>query len=299
MTADAGAGQVEGRPQPAGFLGIFAHPDDETFGIGGSMAILAEQGHPVWLICATNGDEGASPDDAGDHAMDPEIRRSELRCACAALGAHEPIFLDYVDSGMENWERKPGTFADADREEVVGRLIAEMRRLRPAVVVTFDPGGIYGHPDHVRISDVATEAFHRLHPEPGGPVSLYHHALPHSVAEAMLAGWAANDDTPDARPPTEDDLLQRRRFIELARPDADMTTTIDVRAGLDRKRAAFACHASQLRGEEFEFEDAEGAERMEEMFGTEVFIRVVPAPPPGEQETWFVGLSNGVGASRR
>ena len=213
--------------------------------------------------------------------MDPEIRKAELRCACAALGAEEPIFLGYRDSGMENWERKPGTFADADREEVVGRIVDEMRRLRPAVVVTFDPGGIYGHPDHVRVSDVATEAFHRAHAEPGGPVSLYHHGLPRSAAEAMAAGWGANDDKPDAKPPTEDDLLQRRRFVELARPDEDITTTIDVRAGLARKRAAFDCHASQLRGDDFEFEGAEGAERMEEMFGTELFIRVVPTPDGG------------------
>ena len=106
----------------------------------------------------------------------------------------------------------------------------------------------------------------------------------------MAAGWGANDDKPDAKPPTEDDLLQRRRFVELARPDEDITTTIDVRAGLARKRAAFDCHASQLRGDDFEFEGAEGAERMEEMFGTELFIRVVPAPTAGEQETWFVGL---------
>jgi LmbE family N-acetylglucosaminyl deacetylase len=288
MRADAEGGH---RPHPAGFLGIFAHPDDETFGIGGSMAILAEQGHPVWLICATNGDEGGTSDGDGDHAMDPEIRRAELRCACAALGAAEPIFLDYVDSGMENWERKPGTFVDADREEVVGRIVDELRRLRPAVVVTFDPGGIYGHPDHVRISDTATEAFNRTHLEPGGPIALYHHALPRSAAEAMAASWGADDAKPDAKPPTEDDLLQRRRLIELARPDKDVTTTIDVRAGLARKRAAFACHQSQLR-DEFEFEDAEAAERMEEMFGTEVFIRVVPEPVPGERETWFVGLEN-------
>jgi LmbE family N-acetylglucosaminyl deacetylase len=289
MPADAGDGA---RPYPAGFLAIFAHPDDETFGVGGSMAILAEQGHPVWLICATNGDEGGKPDDGGDHAMDPEIRRSELRCACRVLGAEEPIFLDYRDSGMENWERKAGTFAEVDRDEVVERIVGEIRRLRPAVVVTFDPGGIYGHPDHVRISETATEAFNRAHRETGGPIALYHHALPRSAAEAMAAEWASGDEKPDAKPPTEDDLLQRRRLIELARPDEDLTTTIDVRAGLARKRAAFECHASQVQRDDFEFEDAAGAERMEELFGTEVFIRVVPAPAPGEQEAWFVGLEN-------
>ena len=273
-----------------GLLAIFAHPDDETFGAGGTMALLAEQGHRVSLICATNGDEGGNADDGGDHAMDPEIRRDELRCACRALGIEEPIFLGYRDSGMENWARKPGTFVDVDREEVIDRLVGEIRRLRPAAIITFDPGGIYGHPDHVRVSDLASEAFRRTHAEPGGPTALYHHAMPRSWAEKMIEGWQAGDAKPDAKPPTEDDLLQRRRFIELARADEEITTTIDVRAVLARKRTAFACHASQINVDEFE--NAEDAERMEESLGVELFIRVVPPPASGEQETWLSGLGD-------
>jgi len=282
-------------PAPGGLLAIFAHPDDETFGAGSTLAILAEQGHAVSLICATNGDEGGNADEDGDHAMDPEIRRDELRCACRALGIPEPIFLGYRDSGMENWARKPGSFVDVDRDEVVARLVAEIRRLRPAAVLTFDPGGIYGHPDHVRVSEVATEAFNRAHAEPGGPTALYHHALPRAWAEKMVEGWQAGDAKPDARPPSEDDLLQRRRFIELARPDQDITTAVDVRAVLPRKRAAFECHASQIRPDEFE--NAEDAERMEEEFGVELFIRVVPPPAPGEQETWLSGLPDPIASA--
>lgn len=254
------------------------------------MAMLADQGHRVSLICATNGDEGGEVGEGGDHAMDPEIRRDELRCACRALGIDEPIFLGYRDSGMENWPRKPGSFVDVDREEVIERIVAEIRRLRPAVVLTFDPGGIYGHPDHVLVSDVASEAFRRAHAEPGGPAVLYHHALPRSWAEKMIEGWQAGDARPDAKPPTEDDLLQRRRFIELARGDDEITTTIDVRPVLGRKRAAFACHASQINADEFE--NAQDAERMEESLGVELFIRVVPPPAPGEQEAWITGLAD-------
>lgn len=278
-------------PAPHGLLAIFAHPDDETFGAGGTMAILAEHGHRVSLICATNGDEGGNGDDGGDHAMDPEIRRNELRCACRALGIDEPIFLGYRDSGMENWARKPGSFVEEDRESVIERIVVEIRRLRPGAIITFDPGGIYGHPDHVRVSDVATEAFMRAHAEPDGPTALYHLAMPRSWAQKMIDGWQKGDTKPDAKPPTEDDLLQRRRFIELARADEEITTTIDVRSALDRKRAAFACHASQINVEEFE--SAEDAERMEESLGVELFIRVVPPPVPGEQETWISGLGGG------
>jgi LmbE family N-acetylglucosaminyl deacetylase len=76
-----------------GLLAIFAHPDDETFSSGGVMAMAAMAGHPVWSICATNGDEGGLADERGDHAMDPEIRIRELQCACLALGVNPPIFL--------------------------------------------------------------------------------------------------------------------------------------------------------------------------------------------------------------
>ena len=273
-----------------GLLAVFAHPDDETFGAGGVMALAAAQGLPVRLICATNGDEGAEPDESGDHAMDPEIRIRELRCACEALGIEPPILLGYRDSGMENWAGgpKPGALVLADRDEVVERVMAEMRRFRPAVVVTFDPGGGYGHPDHRRISEVTTEAFRRLQAEPGAPVALYHQAMPRSWAERMVAEWSKADEKPDAKPPTEDDLLQRRRFLELARPDDEVSTRIDVSSVLERKMQAFACHASQIRPEDWEADEAE--ERFGEAMGLEVFVRVEP-PPTGEQEIAFFGLA--------
>ena len=277
-------------PGARGLLAIFAHPDDETFGAGGSMALAAERGRDVWVICTTNGDEGGKADDGGDHSMDPEIRRDELRCACATLGIHEPIFLDYRDSGMENWTPKPGAFVLVDREEVIERLVDEIRRLRPGAIVTFDPGGIYGHPDHRRVSDVATEAYRRTSREPGGPTALYHHALARSWAERMIQIWSGGADDPEAAEaaaPTEDDLIQRQRLLELARPDEDITTSIDVRAVLERKQAAFRCHASQVRPED---EQRREAEAFEEAMGVEIFVRVDPPPEPGEAETWFQGL---------
>lgn len=269
-----------------GLLAIFAHPDDETFAAGGVMAMAARDGHPVWSICATNGDEGGIADEQGDHAMDPEIRIRELRCACQALGINEPVFLGYRDSGMENWQPKEGAFVLADRHEIVGRLVDEMRRLRPAVIVTFDPSGGYGHPDHRRVSDVATAAFEATRTDADGPRSLYHSAIPRSYAERMVAEWSQGDDGPEAKTPTEDDLLQRRRFLELARPDEEITTRVDVRPVMDRKRAAFACHASQLRIDDWD----EARERFEEGLTTEIFVRVWPKPSPGERETALRGL---------
>jgi LmbE family N-acetylglucosaminyl deacetylase len=275
-------------PGPRGLLAIFAHPDDETFGAGGTLAIAAAAGVPTWLVCATDGDQGG---EEGARELDPELRRGELRCAMAALGVAEPIFLGYGDSGMEGWPKPPGCLARADADEVAARLVTVIRELRPATIVTFDPGGIYGHPDHVAISAHATEAFRRAAADPGGPTALYHQALSRSDLERwgeMDARRAAlrGEDPAVAPEPSTDDLLQQQRFRELARPDDDFTTEVDTREVLDRKLAAFGCHASQVK------EDWSAVPRadLEAWLGRETFIRVVPPPLPGERETALRGV---------
>lgn len=288
--APAGAGAASGAatPVPRGLLAIFAHPDDETFGAGGTMALAAAAGVPAWIVCATDGDLGG---EEGARELDPELRRGELRCAMAALGVGEPIFLGYGDSGMEGWARPDGCLALADAEEVVGRLVEIIRALRPATIVTFDPGGIYGHPDHVAISARASEAFRRAAAEPGGPTTLYHQAIARGDLAAwgeMEARWAElrGDAAGEPKEPTADDLLQQRRFVELARPDEDFTTRVDVRAILDRKLAAFGCHASQVR----DSWSAAPPDLLEAWLGREAFIRVEPPPLPGERETALRGV---------
>jgi LmbE family N-acetylglucosaminyl deacetylase len=273
---------------PRGLLAIFAHPDDETFGAGGAMALAAAAGIPTWIICATDGDLGGVE---GARELDPELRRGELRCAMAALGVAEPVFLGYGDSGMEGWAKPVGCLALADEEEVVGDLVTVIRTLRPATIVTFDPGGIYGHPDHVTISARATEAFRRAALEPGGPSTLYHQALSRSDLAGwaeMQAQWAAlrGEEPAEPKVPTADDLLQQQRFGELARPDEDFTTHVDVRPVLDRKMAAFACHASQIR----EDWSAAPREMLDAWMGRETIIRVEPPPLPGERETALRGV---------
>lgn len=289
MISDALAGAPGATvADPRGLLAIFAHPDDETFGAGGALALAAAAAVPTWLVCATDGDLGGVE---GARELDRELRRGELRCAMAALGVAEPIFLGYGDSGMEGWAKPEGCLALAPADEVVGRLVAIVRELRPATILTFDPGGIYGHPDHVAISAHATAAFRLAAVEPGGPTTLYHQALSRSdlarwgEMEAQLAALRGEDEA-DAPEPTADDLLQRQRFVELARPDEDVTTEADVRPVLDRKLAAFACHASQVR------DRWTGVPRdvLEVWLGRETFIRVEPPPLPGERETALRGV---------
>jgi len=277
-----------------GLLAVFAHPDDESYGAGGLMALAAEAGNPVWVLCLTNGDQGGRPGEVGvDHALDPQIRMDELRCACRALGIEEPIFLGYRDSGMEGWGAPEGSLSRADPEEVVGRILEVVERLRPAVIVTFDPGGIYGHPDHVTCSAQATEAYRRAASRPGGPVALYHQAMSRSAVAAMQAAMEMERQmTGEAEAaPTEDDRHQQEAFVRLARPDEEITTHVAVGPVLDRKLAALGCHESQMG--DHRWDDPAARPTVEKLMGFETFVRVEPPPAPGEQESLPLGLEWG------
>jgi LmbE family N-acetylglucosaminyl deacetylase len=279
--------------EPRGLLAVYPLPDFESFGAGGVMALAAAAGNPVWALCLTNGDQGGRPGEMEvDHSLDPEIRFEELRCACRELGVNEPIFLGYRDSGMEGWGAPEGSLALADPAEVEARIVAVIRQLRPAVMVTFDPGGVYGHPDHVSCSARATGAFRTAAAEPGGPVALNHNVMPRSAVAAMQAAREAERlQTPDAPPPSEDDIRQAEAFEKLARPDEEVTTIIPIVSVLERKAAALACHDSQMRGQRWD--DPETREQMIQAFGRETFVRVVPEPHPGEREDRFMGLAWG------
>jgi len=229
-------------------LVALAHPDDETFGVGGVMARAVDEGHRVVIVCATRGEAGeiADPSLATAETLG-EVRERELRSAARALGVEDVRFLGYRDSGMAGTpeNRHPGALLNADPDDVVGKLVGVIRDARPDVVVTFEPGGIYGHPDHVTISQRATSAVDaaadpsRL-PEAGSPhrvARLYYVALPKSVLrEFQSAAKAAGIQWGLA------DGLQ----IEQAIDDKDIDAALDVRPWIDRKRAAVAAHATQL-----------------------------------------------------
>ncbi|MBA3739275.1 MAG: PIG-L family deacetylase, partial [Actinobacteria bacterium] len=143
---------------------VFAHPDDETFSVGGSVAAAVDAGARVIAICATRGEVGeiADPTLATAETLG-QVREAELRAACAELGVHDVRFLGYRDSGMDGTPENahPRAFANAPDDEVVGAISAQLEELRPDVVVTFEPGGVYGHPDHIKVSRCATLAYDR------------------------------------------------------------------------------------------------------------------------------------------
>lgn len=146
----------------ASLLAVFAHPDDETLRCGGTLALYAARGAKVHLICLTRGEAGRNTDPTlGDQVDLPTQREKELQDARAALGTEPPIFLGYHDSGRGDRLRRDDPLAtiNVDPIEMERRILQVIEEIRPQVMLTFDPHGMYGHPDHLVAHRVATAAY--------------------------------------------------------------------------------------------------------------------------------------------
>ena len=233
-------------------LACFAHPDDEAFPVGGVLAAHAGRGVRVRLVTATLGEEGeirqegaATKDTLG------EVRRVELACAVKALGLAEHTVWDYRDSGMAGTpsNNHPQALVNAQESQVVERLVLEIRRFRPQVVLTFEPGGLYGHPDHIAISNHATKAFHLAASPDAFPHQLVEWILPHQAGRLFYSArpkgfrreWAlqlrqAGIDTP----------LPSAERADEGTPLEDIHLDLDVADHLENKMACILCHRTQV-----------------------------------------------------
>ncbi len=218
---------------------LHAHPDDEAIFTGGTMARLAAAGTRVVLVVATQGERGvalASSEAAGSLAAH---RRDETAEAAALLGAARLEFLGYEDSGMlgDPANTAPGAFWSADTDTVATHLASLLREERASALVVYDEHGIYGHPDHVKVHRVGVEAARRAEVQTVYEVTVdreyLHFVETHLVSEAgqALAAGAAS-------------LGIAASGVGV--PTVLVSTTVDVRAQLDVKRAAMAAHASQI-----------------------------------------------------
>ncbi|MEP7002684.1 MAG: PIG-L deacetylase family protein [bacterium] len=137
---------------PLRLMTVLAHPDDEALGIGGTLAMYAARGVETYVVTATRGERGRffTNENRPSDAEVGRVREGELLAATRELGVREVTQLDYVD----------GTLEEADPQEAIGNIVAQLRRVRPQVVVTFDPFGAYGHADHIAISQLTTAAVH-------------------------------------------------------------------------------------------------------------------------------------------
>lgn len=236
-------------------LAVLAHPDDESFGMGGTLALYASRGVRVFLVCATRGEVGTvDPEYMAGFRSIAELRESELRCATRHLGLTEVFFLNYRDSGMPGSEdnRHPDAQVNRPAEDVAARVVHYIRRLKPDVVVTFDPIGGYRHPDHIQTHQATVIAFEKsanpgFHPEAGEPFqpgALYFHTIPRGLFKLGVRllrffgrnphQWGRNKDI---------DL------VSLAEVDFPVHARIDCRSAAAQKEEASRCHASQGGGQ--------------------------------------------------
>ncbi|RJO62380.1 MAG: GlcNAc-PI de-N-acetylase [Dehalococcoidia bacterium] len=143
-------------------LFVGAHPDDETFGIGGTLAQYAAVGVRVYYACATRGEVGTADAESmkGFNSVG-DMRWAELECAARVLGLAGVVHLGYRDSGMAGSpdNRHPESLAMAPLEQAAGRVVRAIREFKPEVVITHDPLGGYRHPDHIAAHRATVAAF--------------------------------------------------------------------------------------------------------------------------------------------
>ena len=277
-------------------LTVLAHPDDESFGMGGTLAHYARQGVKVYLICATRGEAGMVDEDCLEGFETIAARReAELRCAASALGLAGVEFLGYRDSGMpgSSDNQHPQALINAPQHTVAARIAHSIRQLKPQVVLTFDPIGGYKHPDHIAIQRATVEAFalagdSQLEDElpPFQPQKLYFHVMPKRALRlgVTLMRLTGRDPRHVGRNGDIDvlDIVQSGNFPVHAR--------VNYREVYSQKTAASHCHESQLS----ESSTPNPFMRLYNyLFGsTDYYMRAFPPPKNGSKEPdLFAGIS--------
>ncbi|MGW2557751.1 N-acetyl-1-D-myo-inositol-2-amino-2-deoxy-alpha-D-glucopyranoside deacetylase [Streptomyces sp. NPDC001514] len=239
---------------------VHAHPDDESINNGATMARYAAEGARVTLVTCTLGEEGeVIPPELAHLTADKEDslgahRIGELTAAMAALGVTDHRFLGgpgrFRDSGMMGLpqNRRPGAFWNTPVDDAAPHLVEVIRTVRPQVLVTYDPRGGYGHPDHIqahrvamRAADLAAEpAFRRDLGDPHTIAKIYWNRVPRSVAEEAFAHLRAGHGAHTF--PGIADISDIPGVVD----DSEITTEIDGTAYADRKSAAMRAHATQI-----------------------------------------------------
>jgi LmbE family N-acetylglucosaminyl deacetylase len=274
-------------------LAVLAHPDDETFGIGGTLALYARQGVQVHLICATRGEAGTiDPEYLEGFATIGERRSYELECAAGYLGLASVNYLGYRDSGMQGSpdNQHPDALAAAPIEEVTRKVATEMRRLRPQVVITFDPVGGYKHPDHISIQRATVKAFD-LCIDPGyqdglapfQPQKLYFNTFPRGFLKLAVRLLRLTGRDPRRFGRNKDiDLLA------LVGDDFPTHARINYKPVSAARSQATACHASQ-GGRQMQRGPIAWLMRL--AGSHETFMRAYPPAEPGlKEKDLFAGV---------
>lgn len=259
---------------------VLAHPDDETLGNGGTIARYADEGIESHLVTATGGEEGwfGDPDDNPGPDELARIREEELRGAAGVLGLAGVDLLGYRD----------GQLAGAPAPEVIGKIVSHIRRVRPQVVITFDQVGLYGHPDHIAITQFTTAAVvsaaSASYSDPEG-------REPHQVSKLYYMAWTEEQiglyEEPFGEFLMHVDGSERR---SVPWPEWGITTRIDSADSWRRVWEAVTCHRSQLPGYQKLLDLPE--EKHRRLWGTNLYYRAFSTVDCGDslEDDLFAGL---------
>lgn len=269
-------------------LGIFAHPDDESFGPGGTLAKYAAEGVAVHIAIATDGAAGSM---AEGHEVEREqlaaVRAGELDAAATILGAmlHR---LGYRDSGMKGDPANdhPDAWIRADETEAVRRVVKLIREVRPQVILTHDETGGYFHPDHIQCWNITTKAFHAaadatqfpdIGPAPYQPERLYYSAFPNRWVKVFVFMMRLRGQDPRQMGRNKD-----IDFTQLGIPPHKIHAHIDYRPYWEIKGLASAQHKTQGGGAGFNRLMPVWLQKW--LLGRETFMRAYPPAPDGFRE---------------
>jgi len=238
-----------------------AHPDDEAISTGGTMAILSDAGHKIVLVLATKGELGEVNEgmlSQGETLADRRV--AELRTSADVLGVHVLDFLGYRDSGMVNEASNDDErcFWQADIDEAAQRLAAILQEHDVDILVGYDPNGTYGHPDHVQVHRVGERAAEMVELD-----RVFWATANRDVIQQAIDDGAFGEQTDEEF----DERMDRTKF---GMPMAELTHAVDVRAAIERKRAALRAHQSQI--DEQSFFSSMPDDVFAVAFGTEWFV---------------------------
>jgi LmbE family N-acetylglucosaminyl deacetylase len=278
MNAGAGSKRV--------LLAVFAHPDDESFGPGGTLARYAREGAEVWLVCGTDGNAGTV--DAAmleGYKSTSQLRAAELCCAAQTLGLAGIDWLAYRDSGMRGAPENdhPESLVQAPMDRLVGQIVASIRKHKPQVIMCDNQFGGYGHPDHIKLHDATMQAFYAAadgarYPEAGEPhqaQALYHPAFGFRSFKLLVRFMPLVGRDPHKFGKNGDIDL-----AEVVQWETPVHARLDVRQYFEVKLAAGACHKSQ--GGPMEMTKRLPGWLVRRMFGFEGFTQAIPAPGRGK-----------------
>jgi N-acetyl-1-D-myo-inositol-2-amino-2-deoxy-alpha-D-glucopyranoside deacetylase len=264
-------------------LAVLAHPDDETFGTGGTLALYARRGVAVHLVCATRGEVGdVDAEHMKGYATIAELRENELRCAAGILGLAGVHFLNYRDSGMPGSidNSNPRALAFQTVDQVAGEVAHYIRQLRPQVLITFDPIGGYRHPDHIAIQRATVRAFEMLRDGQAPaddlplfvPQKLYFSTIPRGFLRFVVRLMRLV-----GRDPSHFGKNKDIDIASLADVDFPINAKINFKAVSRIKDEASACHASQ--GGDNGLSIGNSIRKL--FFSSEMYMQAYPPPVPG------------------